>query len=100
MAMSRTMRGDKVVSYEAIRIELDADAVPTYAPKPSGQAEARFRLASGSDSDGRFVFENKQHDFPQRIIYQRNTDGGLLARIEGERDGKSRAVDFPMKRAG
>ncbi len=98
MAMSRTMRGDKVVSYEAIRIELDADTVPTYVPKPSGQAEVRFKLAS--DIDGRFVFENMQHDFPQRIIYQRNTNGGLLARIEGERDGKSRAVEFPMKRAG
>ncbi len=98
MAMSRTMRGDKVVSYEAIRIELDTDGMPTYVPKPSGQAEARFKLAS--EIDGRFIFENMQHDFPQRIIYQRNSDGSLLARIEGERDGKSRSVDFPMKRTG
>ena len=36
------------------------------------------------------LFENTAHDFPQRIIYRRDADGSLLARIEGgaERRGK------------
>ena len=97
-AMSRTMREDKVISYEAIRLELDADGqTPVYVPTPSGQKETRFKLAS--DTDGKFVFENLQHDFPQRIIYQQNNDGSLLARIEGMRGDKLRGTDFPMKRA-
>lgn len=98
MAMARTMRDGRVISHEAIRLELDADGVtPVYVPKPSNQKEARFKLAS--DAGGRFVFENPEHDFPQRIIYQRQPDGGLMARIEGSRDGKARGIDYPMKRA-
>ena len=98
MAMARTVRGGRVLSHEAIRLELDADGVtPVYVPKPSNQKEARFKLASAAG--GRFVFENSEHDFPQRIIYQRQPDGGLMARIEGSRDGKARGIDYPMKRA-
>lgn len=97
LGMARTVRADKLINYESIRLELDGDGVPVYIPKPSGQNEARFRLVSSAD--GRYVFENKQHDYPQRIIYQLNADGTLLARIEGEKDGKQRAIDFPMKRA-
>ena len=97
-AMSRTMREDKVMSYEAIRLELDADGLtPVYVPTPSGQKETRFKLASAAE--GKFVFENLQHDFPQRIIYQQNADGSLFARIEGMRGDKLRGTDFPMKRA-
>ncbi len=98
LAMSRTMREDKVISYEAIRLELDADGqTPVYIPTPSGQKETRFKLASATE--GKFVFENLQHDFPQRIIYQQNADGSLFARIEGMRGDKLRGTDFPMKRA-
>jgi uncharacterized protein YciI len=97
LGMSRMLREGRVLNHEAIRIELDSDGVPVYVPKPSGQAEARFRLQS--DAEGKLVFENLKHDFPQRIIYQPTAEGGMLARIEGERNGKLRAVDFPMRRA-
>ena len=33
------------------------------------------------------------------VIYRRQADGSLLARIEGERDGRTSGIDFPMKRA-
>jgi len=42
--------------------------------------------------------ENWEHDFPQRIIYERDEDGSLAARIEGEVNGEFRMVPFPMKR--
>lgn len=98
MGMARTLREGKVLNYEAIRLELDSDGTtPVYVPKPSGQKEARFRLAGAAD--GRAVFENPEHDFPQRIIYERRPDGGLFARIEGMRNGTLRGIDYPMKRA-
>jgi hypothetical protein len=40
------------------------------------------------------VFENLEHDFPQRIIYRRNQDGSLTARIEGDRGGRIVGMDF------
>jgi len=41
-------------------------------------------------------FENKKHDFPQRIIYSNIKSDSLYARIEGMDKGKYRAVEFRM----
>ena len=49
-------------------------------------------------SANKVIFENKEHDFPQRIIYRLDSDGDLLGRIEGILDGMDRAADFPMTR--
>ena len=40
------------------------------------------------------VFENPQHDFPQRIIYTLKDGGRLTAAIEGTKNGKTRRVDL------
>ncbi len=45
------------------------------------------------------VFENPQHDFPQRILYRKNPDGTLHARAEGERNGKLSGQDFHFRPA-
>jgi len=44
------------------------------------------------------VFENLQHDFPQRIGYNRTRDG-LLAWIEGPDNGKTHRIEYPYRRA-
>jgi hypothetical protein len=97
LGMGRTISDGKLASYEAMRIELDADGKLVFVPKPSGKAEARFPLLKKEGSS--FIFENLQHDFPQRVIYQKKDDGSLHARIEGERNGKLKGIDFPMQRA-
>lgn len=95
LGMSRTVIGDKTVEYEFIRIAA-VDGVLSYVAKPSGQAEAGFPVKS--IEDGVVVFENLAHDFPQRIIYRRNADGTLTARIEGTVKGEVRGRDFPYRR--
>ena len=42
-----------------------------------------FKLIKSSDND--VIFENPEHDFPQRIIYRRESADALFARIEGQR---------------
>ncbi len=68
-----------------------------FTAKPSGQPETTFKLIS--NADGKAVFENPQHDFPTRVIYGKQPDGSLLARIEGTMNGQKRGIDFPFKRA-
>jgi len=48
-------------------------------------------------ADGQLVFENPEHDFPQRIGYERDGDG-MRAWIEGTLDGRSRRVEFAYMR--
>ena len=55
-----------------------------------------FALAASDDS--KWVFENKEHDFPQRVVYSLKTDGSLLAWIEGEMKGKMRKEEYSMEK--
>jgi len=56
-----------------------------------------FKLTKNSDNEA--VFENLQHDFPQRIIYRRESADALFARVEGSEKGVNKAIDFRYKRA-
>ena len=96
LGMSRTLSNQKVVSFEFLRIHQEDDGI-YYTSIPSGQTQASFKLKSFAD--GKVVFENPDHDFPQRIVYTRGSDGGLLASIEGNSKGALKQVDYPMKRA-
>lgn len=95
LGMSRTVVRDAAREHEFLRIEL-REGVPTYVAQPSGQAVTAF--AATALSDTAVVFANPAHDFPQRISYQKRGADSLVARIEGDRGGQVRSMDFPMAR--
>jgi len=41
-----------------------------------------------------FIFENKAHDFPQKIVYQFKSFKSLLAWIEGDIEGQMKKIAF------
>lgn len=94
LGIGRTVQNGRAVDYEFMRIN-EENGVLVYTATPSGQPTSSFTLAGGAV--GEFIFENKQHDFPQRVIYKLN-DGSLLARIEGTINGSAKGIDFPMQR--
>lgn len=96
LATSRTIANGKTVEYEFVVLREDTAGDVYYVAKPSGQTEAAFKLVRAAQ--GELVFENPQHDFPQRITYTLKPDGTLLAAIEGEKNGKTRRVEFPYRR--
>lgn len=95
LGMGRITRGDSLVEFEHTRIYRRGGKL-VYAANPSGQAPAEFVSILASDSA--VTFENRQHDFPQRVMYRRSGSGSLLARVEGTVGGKARGVDFPYAR--
>jgi len=92
---------DKLSSYEYLRIESRADGI-FYVALPSEQKQEAFKLVSAvkdnRDQSSTFTFENPQHDFPQRIIYRRGTEGWLYATVEGKLQGQDRQVTYPYRR--
>lgn len=96
LGMSRTIRDGKTVAYEFLQIRETEPGKLAYLAKPSGQPGAAFTLVRHAQNEA--VFENLEHDFPQRVIYRLDGEGVLRARIEGSQDGRSRGVDFPMSR--
>jgi hypothetical protein len=92
-----TISGDTVFS-ESVSLEMHGNDV-LYVVSVADQNDEQpvsFRLIS--NDNGEFVFENKEHDFPQRIIYKNPAPDSLHARIEGMINGKFSQPEFPMKR--
>ena len=70
-----------------------------YEPAVSGQNGGRaVSFESTEISDSSLVFENPEHDFPQKISYRRMGADSLLASISGQLHGKENQQFFPMKR--
>ena len=69
LGMGRTTNaaGDTLSEYEQTRIEQRGDRL-VFTASPSGQATDSFTSIELTDS--LVVFENKQHDFPQRVGYR------------------------------
>ena len=97
LGMARTVAQGKVTEFEFTRIREDKDGALYYVANPSAQAEASFKLIKLESKEA--VFENLQHDFPQRVIYRLQPDGSLFARVEATVKGQTRGIDYPYKRA-
>lgn len=96
LGVSRTVRDGKTVFFEFLRIVEEEDGWSGLIAAPAGQETARFKMIDLGTQQ--VVFENPEHDFPQRIIYRLTADGKLLGRIEGNVNGSPRTVEFPMTR--
>jgi hypothetical protein len=95
VGMSRTVRGDALAAYEFLIVRESGERLE-YESHPSGQNSATF--LSSTVNDSMVLFENPQHDFPQRIGYRRDGPDSLLAWIEGTDKGQSRRIEFPYRR--
>ncbi len=95
LGMSRTIRDGKAAAHEFMQIRAASNAL-VFIALPSNQREATFTAVRNTDRE--IVFENLEHDFPQRIIYRRTGAETLSARVEGMREGNLRGIDYAFKR--
>ena len=94
--VSRSVRDGKTVAFEFMRIVEQEDGGLELIASPSGQNTTSFTMLSVDDTE--VIFENPDHDFPQRIIYRLTSEEILVGRIEGTINGIEKAVDFPMEK--
>lgn len=95
LGMGRTIAHGKTVYFEYLRIETRATGL-VYVAHPKAGPGTDFKLKSITNSE--VVFENPEHDFPKRIIYQPTPDGNLTARVEGNPGDKEKAETFEYHR--
>jgi hypothetical protein len=86
LGLHRDIKGGRLVSWEFLRIGSTSEGTFYYA-SPRSKPPTPFKLVELTEK--RAVFENKQHDFPQRILYWLDEKGALHARIEGPQGGKT-----------
>jgi hypothetical protein len=93
--LGRTLKG-RSGKVEFMRIE-ERDGRLTFTAIPDGQATTVF-VATSQTAD-QVVFENLDHDFPQRVIYGR-CEEDLCAAIEGQVNGKLKRIEWRYQRVG
>jgi hypothetical protein len=95
LGVGRTTREGSLVEYEMVALT-EKDGQLAYEAHPSGQESAVF--ASREIGEGKVVFENLAHDFPQRVGYEQRGSDALLAWVEGTANGRPRRIEFAYRR--
>jgi hypothetical protein len=96
IGMHKDVRDGRMVSFEFLRIVADDSSGVCYVASPGGAPPTRFCAIELSGS--RVVFENRAHDFPQRILYWLDGERRLHARIEGQAGGEEKSQEWVWTR--
>ncbi len=90
--VGRTLRNGREESIEYLRIAAEPSGLVYYAA-PAGRLPATpFRAVETGLRH--VVFENPEHDYPQRIIYELQFGSTIKVRIEGEVDGQMKSSEW------
>ena len=95
VGMGRSVGIRGLDDYELTVIQQDGSRL-LFVAHPRRQPVATF-VASVATTDS-VVFENPEHDFPQRVAYRRLGADSVLAWIDGTNDGKKQRFEFPYRR--
>ncbi len=96
LGMTLTASGDgRPAAFEYARIAADGAGELVFYAQPSGGPTVAFPISSWDGN--RVVFENPQHDFPQRVIYWNKGGGVVGARIEGVIGGEARSIEWEYR---
>lgn len=95
VGMHRTVRPGKPNSFEFLRIQERPEGL-VYLAQPDGAPVTAFKMVD--QTARRVVFENKEHDYPQRIIYWQDKPNELRAMIAGTLQGKPDSMQWRWTR--
>jgi hypothetical protein len=90
--------GSDTLFSETISLEQNGNAlyyIPTVQDQNDGQP-VRFTLTSSTEDQ--LIFDNPEHDFPQKISYHLIRTDSLCVRISGEVEGHWKQEVFPFIR--
>lgn len=95
---SYMIQGKDTVFTENLQLVLSDEKVqyiPTVSKQNDGES-IRFKLLSKKENE--WVFENKKHDFPTKIIYSFIESDSLIATVQGNENGKFQKYTFRLKK--
>jgi hypothetical protein len=96
LGVSRRILDGFTREFEYMRIVTSGGGGFDFIAMPQGENATSFNSVSLAGT--RVVFENPDHDFPSRVIYEFAPPDALNARIEGTSNGRPMGINFPLKR--
>jgi len=97
-ATSYFIKGKDTLHSETIKLD-ETDGILTYTPTVIGQNNNKpvpFKLTSSTENQ--LVFENPQHDYPQKIVYDFINNDSIVATISGRQQGRLSSDRFSLSR--
>lgn len=97
LSISKAFRSDGKLSWFELERFESRDGRLTVTPYPNGKASVSFTLAEYDPAAKKAVFVNAEHDYPNRITYQRAAEDRLVFIVAG--NGKDAPVmEFSLSR--
>jgi Domain of unknown function (DUF6265) len=94
---SWTMYQSDTVHVETIELSLEGQDIYYIPTVPENKGPVRFKMTNLAEKS--VLFENPEHDFPQKISYEAKGDSMLLAKISGSQKGGPEVTkEFPLHR--
>lgn len=97
-AFSFTQVAGETVFAETMALEQKGDRLQLTVADANEKGSLPITFRFISSEDNQFTFENKNHDFPERITYTNPTEDSLHAWIEGTVNNEKKRVDFYFSR--
>lgn len=92
-----TLYHTDTVHTEKIELLWEGDDIFYIPTVKENDGPVRFKMTSSTENSA--VFENPEHDFPTKILYEARGDTMLFAQISGMVKGKEVKKDFPLMKA-
>jgi hypothetical protein len=96
VGMHKDVARGRLTGFEFMRIAASDAGRVCFFGSPNGAPATPFCMVELGDR--RVVFENKEHDFPQRILYWMDAENRLHARVEGTVAGKLESQEWVWTR--
>ncbi|RMA58010.1 DUF6265 family protein [Ulvibacter antarcticus] len=97
-AFSYTQVGKDTVFAEQVILQQNGETLAFTAVAYDQNDDKPVTFTMIPSKVGQFTFENKNHDFPERINYTNPVKDSIHAWIEGKVNGEDRLVNFYFKR--
>jgi hypothetical protein len=98
-ASSEMMNGSDTLFSESVQLKTRASDAPVYSTTiHEGKSLHRVDFILVESGDKKAVFENKENDFPQRVIYFKSGSDSLIAITNGTENGLFKEQYFSMGR--
>ncbi len=90
------IKNSEITNQEKLKLYTDDTWVYFVADVSHNPDPVSFKMTGMENS--KVVFENPQHNFPQKITYEKIGSDSLLAVIEAEIDGILKRIEFSLKK--
>jgi hypothetical protein len=96
LGSARVVAGGRAVFTEFVEVREKPEGLVMTVALGIGKPATSFTRIPAAANE--VVFENKAHDFPQRVRYRNDGKDALVARVEGTEKGQAKGEDFPYRR--